>query len=495
MMPQSSRRRLALAFYACLFGEAPVEAIPFGSIFESFTGRACGARCLTPMKNQKKNNPTENQNQPRVVAGIDLGTEKVFAAVHEGPVRSFATFTKNLEELRDFLLENKVVSAAMEATGVLWIPVYEMLREAGIECCVVNAAHARNLPARKTDMNDCQWIASLHSKQMLASGFIPSDQIRELRDYWRLRKDHVEMGSAHILHMQKAFEQMNLKIHEVLANTTGASSIALIEAIIAGERSPEALLQKCDPQIISRKKDEMLAALQGHWKSSQLFALQQAYENWQHYQNQIAKCDQKIEQLLRMMTKDAPDLPPDQEITSKRVHHNAPAIRDLDQMIAKLCNGADLQKIPTMTSYTVARIIAEIGTDMSKWATVKKFTAWLGLAPGAKSSGKSKRSQKRFRGEAGKLFCLAARSLANSKYLALGGFYRRIRGKRGGQVANIAAARKIATMFYNTLTKGWKYVEMGLEAYETKCREQTIQFLRKKAKEFGMQLIPEPAAG
>lgn len=160
--------------------------------------------------------------------------------------------------------------------------------------------------------------------------------------------------------------------------------------------------------------------------------------------------------------------------------------------MAKLCGGADLMKIPTMTSYTVAQIIAETGTDLSKWPSAKHFTAWLGLAPGAKDSGKKKRNQKRFRGAAGQLFCLAARSLARSKYLALGGFYRRIRGKRGGQVANIAAARKIAEMFYLTLTKGWNYLEMGLEAYEKKYQKQMVRFLQKKAQELGMKLLVEP---
>lgn len=442
--------------------------------------------CSTSMK---KNNEKQKH---RLVAGIDLGTEKAFVAIAEGPVRVFSTFTASLRDLRDFLLEEKVVSVAMEATGVLWIPIYEMLTDAGLECCVVNAAHARNLPARKTDMKDCQWIASLHSKQMLSSGFIPPAQIRELRDYWRLRKDHVEMGSAHLLHIQKALEQMNLKIHEVLSDMTGASARALIEAIVAGERCPQELLKKCDPQIVDKKSVKMLAALEGHWKASQLFALEQGYENWQHYQKQIGKCDQKIAELLRSMTAKSGDLPPDQKLTRKRMHHNAPGIENLDVMMAKLCGGADLLKIPTMTSYTVGQIIAETGTDLSKWPTAKHFTAWLGLAPGAKDSGKKKRNQKRFRGAAGQLFCVAARSLARSKYLALGGFYRRIRGKRGGQVANIAAARKIAEMFYLTLTKGWNYVEMGLEAYEKKYKEQMVKFLEKKAQELGMKLLPEP---
>lgn len=426
------------------------------------------------------------------IAGIDLGTEKAFVAIAGGAVQVFDTFTPGLRRMRDFLVEAKVTSVAMEATGVLWIPVYETLTEAGLECCVVNAAHARNLPARKTDMKDCQWIAQLHSKGMLASGFIPPEEIRELRDYWRLRKDHVEMGAAHLLHMQKALEQMNLKIHEVLTDMAGASAQALIEAILAGERRPEELLKKCDGQVLKNKGAKMRDALEGIWKPSQLFVLEQAHENWRHYQKQIAKCDEKIGQLLGRLAAERPELPPDFKVTRKRVHHNGPEIADLDRMLARLCGGADLQKIPTLTAYTVGQLIAEVGTDMSRWPTPKHFTAWLGLAPGARDSGKKKGNQKRFRGHAGRLFCVAAQSLARSKYLALGGFYRRIRGKRGGQVADIAAARKVATLFYLTLTKGWNYVETGLEAYEKRYKEQCVARLKKQAQLLGLALVPEP---
>lgn len=430
----------------------------------------------------------------RRAAGIDVGSEQLFAAVASGPVRVFSSFTASLLQLKDFLLEQQVTTVAMEATGVYWLPVFEVLEEAGLEVCVVNAAHARNLPARKTDMKDCQWLAELHTKQLLNSGFIPPADIRELRDYSRLRQDHIEMAGPHVLHMHKALDQMNLKIHEVLSDLTGASGRRLIEAILAGERQPEVLVNLCDVLVLKTKRSAMLAALQGRWKPSQVFALRQAYENWGHYQKQIAACDQQIAAVLERLAAQRPILspPPSEDGPRKRLHKNAPAVKNLGSLMLALTGGQDLTRIPCLTDYSVMQLLAEVGTDMTCWKDAKHFTAWLGLAPGSRQSGKTKKSQPRFRGKAGRLFCVIAQSLAQSKYLALGGFYRRIRGRRGGQIANIAAARKLAVLFYNTLRHGWKYVEQGLAEYEKKYREQSLKRLRVAAKRFGMQLIPEP---
>jgi transposase len=434
----------------------------------------------------------------RRAAGIDVGSEQLFVATGPDCVRVFSNFTASLLQLKNHLLEQKVTTVAMEATGVYWLPVYEVLEEAGLEIYVVNAAHARNLPARKTDMKDCQWLAELHSKQMLNSGFIPPTAIRELRDYTRLRQDHIEMAMPHILHMQKALDQMNIKIHEVLSDITGASGQRMIQAIIDGVRDRELLLSLCDVQVIKHKRQRMLDALEGRWKPSQLFALRQGYENWLHYQKQIAACDQQIERVLERLAS-APQIsacPPafDTKTKRKRLHKNAPDIANLDQLMIRITGGRDLSQLPCLSSYSIMQIIAEVGTDMTRWKSAKHFTAWLGVAPGSRQSGKTKKSQPRFRGKAGRLFCVVAQSLAQSKYLALGGFYRRIRGRRSGQVANIAAARKLAVLFYNTLRFGWAYVEQGLVEYEEKYKEQYLKRLRAAAKHLGMQLVPEPTA-
>jgi transposase len=362
----------------------------------------------------------------RKAAGIDVGSEQLFAAIASGPVRIFSSFTTSLTSLREYLLQEHVTTVAMEATGVYWIPVYEVLEEAGLEVCLVNAAHARNLPARKTDMNDCQWIAELHSKEMLNSGFIPPALIRELRDYTRLRQYHVEMCAPHILHMQKALDLMNLKIHDVLSDITGASGQRLVRALIGGERNALALLELCDAQVLKAKRQRMLDALQGRWKESQLFALRQAYENWQHYQRQISACDQQIAQVLARLAEATPPPANPQESqpkqTPKRLQKNAPSINNLDGLMIRITGGSDLSQLPCLTHYSLLQIIAEVGTDMTRWKSAKHFTAWLGVAPGSRQSGKTKKSQPRFRGKAGRLFCVVSRSLAQANTWRWGDF-------------------------------------------------------------------------
>jgi transposase len=430
-------------------------------------------------------------------AGIDVGSEKLFVAVLNGPVRVFDTFTESLHALRDHLRSAGVQTVAMEATGVYWLPVYEVLEAVGIEVCVVNGAHVKSLPGRKSDMADCQWLAELHSCGLLRSGFLPTAVIRRLRDYQRLRQDHVAMGSAHIQHMQKALDRMNVKIHEVLSDLTGASGLRLVRAIVAGERHTQALLELCDVQVLRHKRERMLKALKGTWRPEHVFALRQALEAWEFYQSQIAACDRQIEALLQELAAAIPAGAggPDaaRNLPAKRLHHHAPQIGDLHSLLQRIL-GQDLTALPTLTDYSVLQLLAEVGPDMTRWPTVKHFTAWLGLAPSRRRSGKSRRREKRFRGRAGQIFCVIARALARSKHLALGGFYRRIRATRGAQVGNIAAARKIAVLFYNTLRYGHEYVEHGLQRYEAAYRHQSLRRLQRQARQFGLTVVPAPAA-
>jgi len=320
---------------------------------------------------------TKTNQTERRAAGIDVGSEQLFVAVGPGSVRVFSSFTASLIQLKDYLLEQKVTTVAMEATGVYWLPAYEVLEEAGLEVYVVNAAHARNLPARKTDMKDCQWLAELHTKQMLNSGFLPPTAIRELRDYTRLRQDHIEMGSPHILHIQKALDQMNIKIHEVLSDITGVSGQRMVQAIIDGVRNRELLLALCDVQVLKHKRQRMLDALEGRWKPSQVFALRQAYENWLHYQKQIAACDQQIAEVLERLAPLPSALEsaaePKAKTKSKRLHKNAPTIRNLNQLMVRITGGHDLSQLPCLTSYSIMQIIAEVGTDMTCWKYAKHF--------------------------------------------------------------------------------------------------------------------------
>lgn len=426
-------------------------------------------------------------------AGIDVGSEKLFVAIVDGPVRVFDTFTESLHSLVEHLKTAGVRTVAMEATGIYWLPPYEALEAAGIEICVVNGAHVKSLPGRKSDLKDCQWLAELHSHGLLRSSFVPPATIRQLRDYHRLRQDHIQMGSAHILHMQKALDRMNVKFHEVVSQFTGVSSLRLVRAIVDGERDAHKLLLLCDAQIVRAKRDRMLKALHGNWQSEHVFALCQALQGWEFYQQKIAECDARIATILEELAVTAPPRPTDSSAggVSKKIHHNAPHIPELKNLLCTI-TGQDLATLPCLTDYSVLQLLSEVGPDLSRWPTSKHFVAWLGLAPSSRTSGKRRRREKRFRGPAGRVFLIIARSLARSKFLALGGFYRRLRATRGPEVANVAAARKIAILFYNAMRFGLTYVEQGLEAYDQNYRHQLLRRLERQARLNGMALVPLP---
>jgi transposase len=421
---------------------------------------------------------------------VDVGSESFHAAVYAGPVKVFGTFTRDLQRVLEFFQSHGVQTVAMEATGVYWMPLYEVLQKGGLKPCMVNGAHVRNLPGRKTDMADCQWLAELHAHGLLEPGFVPEEAIVRLRDYQRIRQDHIQMGSQHILHMQKALERMNIKVHDVLARLTGFSGMQIVRAIVQGERDPEKLADLSDDQVLIKKRDRLVESLRGHWKPEHLFALGQGLEGWEFYQKQMAACDEQIALILTQLAAEKPPVPPERLRPlreRKDPRNNAPRINGLYETLVRLCGGHDATVLPTVTDYLILQLVSETGTDMSRWPTDKHFTSWLGLAPGSRQSGKHKGSQKRFRGRAGRIFCVAARSLARSKHLALGGFYRRLRARCGGQIANIAAARKIAQLYYNTLRYGNAYVEQGLRAYQEKYRQDSIRRLKAAARHFGLQ--------
>jgi transposase len=417
------------------------------------------------------------------VAGIDVGSQKMFASVAGGSPKIFGSCTADLRALRDWLAEQKVTSVAMEATGVYWLCLYGLLEEAGMEALVVNGAHVKSLPGRKSDMQDCQWLATLHSRGLLRSGFVPTSEIRQLRDYQRLRSDLVTMASTHVQHMQKALERLNLKIHTVISSVIGVSGLGMIQAIVSGERNPEALLKLCDEQILEKKEGALRKALEGTWQPEHLFALRLALEAWQFYQGQIEQCDAQLGARVAALAKDepAPPLAP-----KKELRNNAPRnLPELQKHLAQIY-GADLTRIPGLNHYTALLLLSEVGWDMSRWGSVKQFTAWLGVAPATRQSGNRKRNQKRHMGRAGRIFCLAAQSMASAKKSWLGSFYRRIRATRGGPVAVKATARKLAQLFYLTLTKGWHYVEQGIAEYEKRYREGQIRRLNRLARELGI---------
>lgn len=427
-------------------------------------------------------------------AAIDVGSETLHTSIAGGPPKVFGTVTSQLHALRDWLKENGVRTVAMEATGIYWLCPYEVLEQAGFEVVVVNGKYVKNLPGRKTDMKDCQWQATLHAHGLLKPGFVPPEHIRRLQDYLRLRADHITLAGSHEQHMQKALERMNLKIHDVISDLTGVSGLKLIEAILQGQRDPAVLLGLCDRQIQKKKADRLRAALEGTWKAEHLFALRQAHELWQCYQKKIAECDQQIEGVLKDLAgpedPQAPAPPP----ATKRGGVNTPQIAGLHGLLWRLCGQKDPTTLPGVADHVLLQLLGEVGTDLGKhWKTEKQFTAWLGLAPGSKQSGKRRGSQRRSRNRAGRLLCVISRSVGRSVDMALGGFYRRLKGRRGGMVANMALARKIAELFWRLMVHGRAYVEEGLKKYETKVAQTEQRLLQKLAAKYNLVLQPKAA--
>lgn len=432
-------------------------------------------------------------------AGIDVGATKIFVALPGESPCCFDTFTAGFEAARDHLRERGITTVAMEATGVYWLALYEVLEAAGIEVCVVNGAHARNLPGRKSDVQDSQWLAELHAHGLLRPSFVAPEQVRRLRSYQRLRDDHIEMAAAHVQHMQKAFELLNIKLHHVISSLTGASGLRIVRAILEGERDAPALAALCDAQILKTKRERVLLSLQAVWREEHLFALRQGLEGWEFYQAQVAACDREIERILGEMAAAAPPQPPPPvdpppgASSPHRLRHsaNAPQIEQLHGKLLALTGGKDLTVLPGFSDYTLLRLIGEVGTDMSRWKSAAHFTSWLCLTPRKAQSGKRTRPARgRPKTRAAQILRVAARSVGNSKYLALGGFYRRIRGRASAAVANVATARKLGVLFYNFLRHGRDYVEQGLAHYEAQFKQRTVQRLNHTANKLGFVLTP-----
>ncbi|MDK3026620.1 IS110 family transposase [Cupriavidus taiwanensis] len=425
--------------------------------------------------------------------GIDVGSEKLHVSIGGDTPRVFDTMTQDVATLVDWLRDQRVHSVAMEATGVYWLYLYGALEAAGITVLVANGRQVRNLPGRKTDMADCQWLATLHAHGLLHSGFVPPAEIRQLQDYLRLRQDHITMAASHVQHMQKALERMNIKFHAVISDLTGVSGLKVIEAILAGQRDPAYLLSLCDVQIRKHKADRVQESLRGMWKHEHLFALRQALQSWKHYQGQISECDRAIEQVLRTLSGPPRDDGPASPAKPGGTH--TPAIDGLHRMLLQLCGGNDPTQLPGLADYSLLQVIGEVGTDLRRWPSEKHFTAWTGLAPGTHQSGKRHRQQSRHRNRAGQLFCQMARSLANSVDKALGGFYRRLKARRGGLVANKALARKLAALFWQTMVNGTDYVEQGLRRYQARAAQSEQHVLRKLAQKHGLDLVPAKTRG
>ena len=421
-------------------------------------------------------------------AGIDIGSRNFFVDAGEEEIKVFPTYTEGCNAVRDYLLQRKIKTVAMESTGVYWVILHSILEEAGLEVYLVNGRDAKNVPGRKSDVKDCQWLRQLHSYGLLRKSFIPDENIRTLRNYMRLRQDHIRATATQIRLMQKALTLMNIRLAEVISDITGASGIKMIEAILKGVRDPEELAAMCHQKILLNKKEVLLKSLEGTYREDHLFALEQAYKTWRHYNEMIVECDKVMEELLNKMSIRKPEV----EIKNKRkpVRYHPPQIKDLPKLLLKMTEGKDPTTIAGITDYSFLQIISEVGTDLSAWKTEKHFVSWLKLCPQRNSSGNMmKKVNVKHHNKASWIFRNIAQGMLSSKHIAIGSFARRIKSKRGSGVAIKAVARKLACYFYRVMTMGGGFVEKGIEMYEERYKEQKRRYLKRQAYLLNMQLV------
>jgi len=430
-------------------------------------------------------------------AGIDIGSTFHVVAVprhrDEQPVRTFRTFSGDLHQLADWLHAVGITTVAMESTGVYWIPVFEILEARGFEVLLVNARDAKHVPGRKTDVNDAQWLQQLHQHGLLRGSFRPRDGVVRLRAYLRHRDRLIDYAASHIQHMQKALMQMNVQLHHAVADITGATGMRIIRAIVAGNHAPEQLAAYRDVRCHASEAT-IREALTGNYRPEHVFALRQALELYDFHQAKIAECDVEIEAVLRVLSE--PMTPPDTPLPSARHTKKSPNEPRFDARPALFrLLGADLSQIHGFGPYTVLRLLAECGDDMTKWPTVKHFTSWLSLAPANKISGgrllssRTRRSSNR----ATTLLRTAAVNVGKTQ-TALGAFYRRLAARVGKAKAVTATARKLAILFYRALRFGLTYADPGAFAYEERYRQRVIHSLHRRAKSLGFTLVAATCA-
>ena len=429
-------------------------------------------------------------------AGIDIGSNEHWVAVPpdraEKSVQAFRTFTSDLERLAEWLQECGVRTVAMESTGVYWIPLYELLEERGFEVLLVNAAHARNVPGRKSDVLDCQWLQELHTFGLLRASFRPSARIAELRTYTRHRQTLVEEAARHIQRMQKALDQMNVQVHHVISDLTGKTGMAIVRDIVAGNHDPERLAEHRDPRCRA-SREAVIEALRGHYKTEHLFTLDQSLRLYDTYCRHIRDCDARIAQVLDELEAASPDTTPVAHEPKFRPVGNQIAI-DVRNPLHRILGGVDVQTIVGIGPLTALNLLSETGTDMTRWPTEKHFTSWLNFAPGTNISGGRRLSSRRRpgRNRAGLILRQAASSVGRTQ-TALGSFYRRLAARRGKAVAIVATARKLACAYYRLLRHGGKYVELGAANAELNYQSRRLHSLRRQAKTLGYELTPAPS--
>lgn len=431
-------------------------------------------------------------------AGIDIGSAEHWVAVpadrDQHRVRKFKCFTADLHNMADWLNKCGIKTIAMESTGVYWIPAFQILESRGFEVKLVNAKHVKNVPGRKTDVLDCQWLQRLHCFGLLSGSFRPENSICVLRSYWRHRDNLIRYAGSHVQHMQKALTEMNIQLHKVISDIAGLTGMRIIRAILEGERDTVKLANLKHGRIRS-STNEIAKSLEGDYRSEHLFALKQAVELYDFYQKQISACDQQIEDYLiqfdSKLDLDAHPIP-----TTKRKHRkpkgNEPHF-DLRTHLYRI-TGVDFTQIDGLNALSVQNIISEVGLDPGAFPTVKHFTSWLGLCPNNRITGGNIKSSntRKVVNRAATAFRIAAQSLSTS-LSALGAYYRRMRSRLGAPKAVTATAHKLARIFYHLWKTGDQYKDIGIDYYEQKYKERILKNMKRKAKKLGYLIALAPA--
>lgn len=420
-------------------------------------------------------------------AGIDIGADRHYVAVSptasEHPVREFAVFTKDLYAIAEWLRSCGVKSVAMESTGVYWVPLFEVLDERGFEVKLVDARKVKNVSGRKSDVLDCQWLQQLESYGLLAGAYRPKDEIVVLRGYMRQRGMLVKSAACHIQHMQKALQQMNLRLDNVVSDITGQTGMRILKAILGGERDVEKLGAMRDRNC-KATAEEIAQSLVGNYRKEHLFALKQAVELFEFYQQKIRECEAEMENYLRGMSGSSDEEPPTGG-GGKRQRMSF----DVRGYAYRL-TGVDLFRVCGMNSQTVLQIISEVGVDLSGFGSGKQFASWLSVSPNRRVSGgkvltsRTKASSNR----AAQAFRQAAVSVGRSQS-EMGAYYRRMQARKGPAAAIMATAHKLARMYYSMVKNGEEYEEGRAGEYEQRQRARQVANLRKRAKGLGYELV------
>jgi transposase len=464
----------------------------------------CPQRKGVAMKKKGSGKRKALQTPPQVednAAGIDVGAREMFVAVPPDrdaePVRVYRTFTCELNEIAEWLLACGIKTVAMESTGVYWIPLYQILADREIKVCLVNARHMRNVPGRRTDWYECQWLQYLHSVGLLRSAFRPEQEVCAIRSVMRHRGSLVEMASQHILHVHKALTQMNLQIHHVISDITGVTGKAIVEAILAGQRDAAKLAQLRGPGM---KADEetIRKSLEGDWRPEHLFTLRQSWEMYKEYVRLIEKCDEQISAFLGDLEPkvdlEKKPLPADNKRRTKRNNKRTGDFRLDVRTEAYKCFGVDVTRIPGVDGIALP-LFSELGADLGKWPTSGEFASWTALCPDNDKTGGQVvyTGVRQVQNRVGQLFRQAANSLHHST-TSMGDYLRRMKAKMGAPAAITATAHRIARVFYAIVRQHVEYDDTIWQKQDQQRQRRFEAKLRRQAQKLGYQLVPIPQA-